>query len=165
MLTRSIHARSMVGRPLRGRALRVGVLGAALLGLGLGLVTAACGDEKDAAPVVAAKAFVEVMHSGDAKELIGLLDRAAAERLEGAASRAGDQVGGRRNVAPYEMIQIVDVPHTFQVTSAELVSGDDAQAQVALISADGTREVLDMVFQEGAWRVRVPLPPEHGGAR
>lgn len=126
-----------------------------------GLV-ASCGDEKEAAPVVAARAFATVMQHGDAKALIPLLDRAAALRLDGAASRAGDQVGGRRSVGPFEMIQIVDVPHTFQVAEAELLSGDDAQAQVALVGADGTRQVLDLVFQEGAWRVRVPLPPADG---
>lgn len=136
-----------------------------LIGLSIALFGAACADEKDAPPVLAARAFVDVMRRGDAQDLIPLLDRAAAERLEGAASRAGDQVGGRRSVGPYEMIQIVDVPHTFQVTETELLSGDDAQAQVALIGADGTRQVLDMVFQEGAWRVRVQLPPENGGAR
>lgn len=126
------------------------------------LLLTACGGEKEAAPVVAARAFAQVMQSGNAQALIPLLDRAAAERLDGAASRAGDQVGGRRSVGPYEMLQIVDVPDTFQVAKAELVSGDDAQAQVALIAADGTRQTLDLVFQEGAWRVRVQLPPADG---
>ena len=53
---------------------------------------------------------------------------------------------------------VVDVPDSFRVAKTELVSGDDQQAQVALIAADGTRHVLDMVFQEGSWRVRVPMP-------
>ncbi len=115
-----------------------------------------CGEK--AAPVLAAQEFANVMQRGDAKALIPLLEVEAAARLERAATRASDQVGGRRNIELYEMVQIVDVPDSFRVAKSELVSGDDAQAQVALIGADGTRHVLDMVYQEGSWRVRVPVP-------
>jgi hypothetical protein len=121
------------------------------------LVLVGCGEK--AAPVVAAQEFASVMQRGDAKELIGLLEVGAAARLDAAATRASDQVGGRRSIELFEMVQIVDVPDSFRVAKAELVSGDDSEAQVALIAADGTRHVLDMVFQEGAWRVRVPMPP------
>lgn len=119
----------------------------------------ACGGEKEAAPVVAARNFAQVMQRGDAKALVALLDLEAAARLERAATRASDQVGGRRNIELYEMVQVVDVPDSFQVAKAELLGGDDSQAQVALTAADGTRHVLDMVYQEGVWRVRVPMPP------
>lgn len=118
----------------------------------------ACG-EKDPAPVVAAKAYANAMNSGDVKALLPLLDRAAVERIEQSAGQASDHVGGRRNIEPHEMLQIVDVPSSFQVADAELVVGDEESAQVRLTAADGTQHLLDLVLQDGTWRVRVPLPP------
>lgn len=117
-----------------------------------------CGREKEAAPVTAARTFAQVMQRGDTKTLIGLLELEAVARLERAATRASDQVGGRRNIELYEMVQVVDIPDSFQLAKAELVEGDDTQALVALTAADGTRHVLELVFQESVWRVRVPIP-------
>ena len=122
------------------------------------LASSACGSEKEAAPVVAAKAYAAAMQRGDAKLVIGLLEHDAVQHLERAAARAGDQVGGRRNIELHEMLQVVDVPNSFQIAKAELLGGDDTQAQVALTAADGTRHLIDLVHQDGAWRVRVPVP-------
>jgi hypothetical protein len=121
------------------------------------VLVSGCGEK--AAPVLAAQEFANVMQRGDAKALIPLIELEAAARLERAATRASDQVGGRRNIELYEMVQVVDVPDSFRVAKSEMVEGDDTQAQVALIGADGTRYLLDMVYQEGSWRVRVPMPP------
>jgi hypothetical protein len=118
---------------------------------------AACGDKKPPS-VVAAQQFAIAMQQGDTKTVIGLLERDAAERLERAAARASDQVGGRRNIEVNEMLQVVDVPSTFQFHKAELVSGDDDSAQVAITAADGSQHMLQMVQQDGVWRVRVPVP-------
>ncbi len=123
-----------------------------------------CGNEKEAAPVVAAREFAAAMQRGDAKQVIGLLEDGAVERLELAAARASDQVGGRRNIEVYEMLQVVDVPNSFQVAKAELITGDDRTAQVALTAADGTKHLLDMVHQDGGWRVRVQIPGAPGDA-
>jgi hypothetical protein len=45
------------------------------------------------------------------------------------------------------------------VAKAELVSSTDTTAQVALVAADGERHLLDMVLEDGSWRVQLPLPP------
>jgi hypothetical protein len=121
-------------------------------------IVLACGGDKEAAPVTAAKEFAMAMQSGDAKLVIPLLEREAAARLERAAARASDQVGGRRNIELYEMLQVVDVPSAFQVAKGELLAGDETQAQVALVAADGGRHLIDLVHQDGAWRVRVAVP-------
>lgn len=135
------------------------VVGRALLVSTLVLTSAACGREKEAAPVTAARTFAAVMQRGDSKALLPLLTSDAAARLEQASTRASNQVGGRRNIELYEMLQIVDVPDSFQVAKAELVSSTDTSAQVAIVAADGERHLLDMVLEDGSWRVRVPLPP------
>lgn len=123
------------------------------------LVLTSCGREREAAPVTAARSFAAVMQAGDSKGLLPLLSSDAAARLEQASTRASNQVGGRRNIELYEMLQIVDVPDSFQVAKAELVSSTDTTAQVALVAADGERHLLDMVLEDGSWRVRLPLPP------
>jgi hypothetical protein len=127
-----------------------------ILGLVLAL-SAGCG-EKEAAPVTAAKEFARAMRDGDTKAVIGLLEHDAHARLEQAAARASDQVGGRRNIELHEMLQVVDVPHAFQVAKAELVTSDDTHAQVALTGADGERHSIELVLQDGEWRVRVSVP-------
>ena len=123
----------------------------------------ACG-EKEAEPVTAAKAFASAMQRGDVKALLLLVDLEAAARLEQEAARASDHVGGRRNIEPYEMLQVVDVPDSFQVARAELVTGDAESAQVKLTAADGSEHLIDLVLQDGTWRVRIPKPPGLGGA-
>lgn len=117
----------------------------------------ACGD-KEAAPVTAAKQFAAAMQYGDEQTLLPLLDDEARARVDQLAAVAGDHVGGRRVVEPKEMLQIVDVPRTMEVARAELVSSTDEHAQVALIGADGSRMLVDLVLQDGTWRVRVPIP-------
>jgi hypothetical protein len=134
---------------------RIGVLTFAL-------AVGGCG-EKEAAPVTAARAFAAAMQRGDVKTVLPMLEQSALERLEQEAARASDHVGGRRNIEPYEMLQIVGVPDSFQVAKAELVTGDDESAQVRLVAADGKEHLLDLVVQEDKWRVRVPQPPITAG--
>jgi hypothetical protein len=45
-----------------------------------------------------------------------------------------------------------------EIREIELIETDGATARVKLISADGSEHVLDLVLQEDAWRVRVPVP-------
>ena len=88
-----------------------------------------------------------------------LLDMAATERLHQAAEQASDHVGGRRRVEPTEMLQIVDVSPTFELARAELVDNDGATAHVRLVGAQQESYTLTLVFEDGAWHVRIPTPP------
>jgi hypothetical protein len=120
------------------------------------------GGEKETQPVTPPKAFASAMQRGDVKALLLLVDREAAARLEQEAARASDHVGGRRNIEPHEMLQVVDVPDSFQVARAELVVGDAEAAQVKLTAADGSEHLIDLVLQDGSWRVRIPQPATGG---
>lgn len=142
---------------MRGRWLQSLILGVALAG------APACG-EKEAEPVTAAKAFASAMQRGDVKALLELVDREAVTRLEQEAARASDHVGGRRNIEPHEMLQVVDIPASFQVARAELVTIDAETAQVKLTLADGSEHLIDLVLQDGTWRVRIPMPKIRAGA-
>ena len=117
-----------------------------------------CGSEEEP-PVTAARAFAAVVPSGDAKRILRLVDERSRGYLEGAAHRASDQVGGRRNIEPHEMVQIVDVDPRFQIAAAELVESDDERARVRLTGVDGSVHELTVVLEDGDWKVSLPLPP------
>ncbi|MCA9705973.1 MAG: hypothetical protein KDK70_09020 [Myxococcales bacterium] len=120
--------------------------------------SAACGSDEPP-PVTAARAFARAAQAGDVETLLTMVDAQTAARVGHAAERASDQVGGRRNVEPQEMLQVVDVDPRFQVAAAELRSGDDQRAEVQLTGSDGRTHSLELINEEGAWRVRPPLPP------
>ncbi len=138
---------------MRAPGLRAWVLGMAL---GLGL-PAGCSEEP--APVVAAKQFASAVQSRDVERVLAHVDGATVQYVERLAERAGDQIGGRRSVDQSEMLQIVDVDQRFSVVRAELVSESGTSATVRLVGADGTDHQLDLVQEDGAWKVVLPAPP------
>ncbi|MDC0720767.1 hypothetical protein [Nannocystis bainbridge] len=148
------HPRSPIPAVLRTAAL---ICWAALAG--------ACGN-RSGDPVRTAQAFTAAVQRGDMDAVYGLIERAASEQLVAAAAQASDQVGGRRRIEPAEMLQIVDVDPNFELASAELLGDvdladaeDGTFAQVRLNGSQQESHTLTLVREEGAWRVRIPLPP------
>jgi hypothetical protein len=121
-------------------------------------LSGACGAQ-GADPVRTAQAFTGAVQRGDMKSVLPLLEKAALERLDQAAEQASDHVGGRRRVEPAEMLQIVDVSPTFELAAAELVDNDGATAHVRLVGAQQESHTLTLVFEDGAWHVRLATPP------
>jgi len=109
-------------------------------------------------PVRTAQAFTVAVQSGDMKAVLPLIEKSALERLEQAAAQASDQVGGRRSIEPAEMLQIVDVPPTFELAQTELLDNDGGQAHVRLLGAQQETFTLTLVHEDGAWHVRIPIP-------
>lgn len=120
------------------------------------LVLGGCANEDDA-PVATARAFVLAARVGDMTTLMDLLERRAVSHLQLAAERASDQVGGRRNISPQEMLQIVDIDPTFQIARAERIDDGEDLTRVRLTGADETVHELELVREGDAWRVRIPL--------
>lgn len=116
-----------------------------------------CGDEEPE-PVRVARAYASAVQRGDTQAVLDLVESRLAERVQQAAERASDQVGGRRTIGPEEMLQIVDVDPRFQVRGVELVSDDGSRATVRLVGADATTTELELVNEDGQWHVVVPLP-------
>lgn len=123
----------------------------------IGVLVVGCSEEEPP-PVQAARQFVQAVQAGEIEPVLALVDAEAKAHVEQAAEQASDQVGGRRSIAPQEMLQVVDVDPYFQIKEAELVQGDDRQAQVRLTGADGATRVLDLINENGSWRVNLPLP-------
>jgi hypothetical protein len=128
-----------------------------LVGL-VGLVLALGCQEEEPASVQAARRFVHAVQAGEVAGVLELVDAEAVAYVERAAVGASDQVGGRRNLERSEMLQVVDVDPHFQVREAELVEGDDRRALVRLHGADDTTRALDLVNENGEWKVKLPLP-------
>jgi hypothetical protein len=123
------------------------------------VVTILCGcGSADDAPVQTARAFAQAVQREDMATVVGLLERRAVEHLEHAAEQAGDQIGGRRTIEPREMLQVVDLDWTFQVAHAERLDDAEDVTQVRLVGADQSVHIVELVFEDGAWRVRIPLP-------
>lgn len=133
----------------------------ALCGLSMVATLPACSE--DPAPVVAAKQFAAAVRSRDTEALLETVDQKTLAYVEHSAERASDQIGGRRSVSPTEMLQVVDVDGRFAVAKAELLSESGDAARVKLIGADGTEHEVQLVFEEGAWKVSLPTPPTPAG--
>jgi len=128
-------------------------------GAALVVLLAVAGCHREPEPVTVAKAFATAMQQRDAKALLPFLDARARKRLEEAAERATDQIGGRRQVGTYEMLQVVDVDPRFQVARATLVDSSETTATVRLDGVDGSEHVLTLLREDGEWHVRLPIPP------
>ncbi|MCA9697953.1 MAG: hypothetical protein KC431_10550 [Myxococcales bacterium] len=140
----------------------------------LGPMTAGCA-KAESEPVAVARTFAEAARRSDVRGMMAVLERPAVQQLEQAAERASDQVGGRRNIEPAEMLQIVGVDRTIAVAGAELLDQDERLAHVELTTTDGRAIRIELVWEPsdeaenanegepaGSWKVRVPLPGPAG---
>lgn len=139
-------------RRLRGRA----ALGPWALALTLGAGSGCREDEPP--PVEAARRYAHAAGMGDVEGVLAMVDARTVARVRQAAERASDQVGGRRSVEPREMLQVVDVDPRFQVVEAELVQGGEERATVRLRGTNEVSHTLELIFEDGSWRVELPLP-------
>ena len=126
---------------------------AALIAVALG----GCGEDEPS-PVDTVRKFASEARRSDTEDLIPLLERRVQSHLQAAAERASDQVGGRRNIEPEEVLQILDVDRRFQVDELELLEQTEKTARVQIRTTAGGEQVFDLVHQDGSWRIRVPLP-------
>jgi hypothetical protein len=135
----------------------LGVAAAGCLSLWLSFGATGCQSE-DEEPVAVARKFAGAAQRGDVKAMLPLLERGVVESLESAAERASDQVGGRRSIEPHEMLQVVAAEPGFAIASAELIDNDGTSAHVELVGPEDQRHRLELVLQDGQWRVRLPVP-------
>lgn len=116
---------------------------------------AGCGDSEPE-PVQAAKSYMAALQAHDVGGLLPLMTVEAVQQLEVAAVAASEQIGGRRNIAPSEMVQVVDFDERFRVFEAELLDMDEESATVRLRGAGDAELVLSLRQQDGRWRVSMP---------
>ena len=121
----------------------------------------ACGGDPGS-PTAVAQRFVQAAQSCYMAALLPLVEARAAQRLQSAAERATHHVGGRRTIAPHEMLQLVDLDPMLRVAEVELVGvpqvGEGAVASVRVHGSQGESFALDLIFEAGAWRVQIATP-------
>ena len=130
----------------------------------LALLVVFAGCKEEPAPVVAAKRYASAVRARDTERLLEVVDSKTSDYVQRAAERASDQIGGRRSVQPTEMLQVVDVNARNAIAKAELLSESGDTASVRLTGADGTEHDLQLVLEDGAWKVSLPTPPAPAGA-
>ena len=133
------------------------------------------GCSKESEPVSVARSFADTARRGDVDGMLAVIEGPAVERLEAAAERASDHVGGRRSIEAAEMLQIVGVDRSVAVAGAELLDDNGERAHVELTMTDGRTLRLELVWEQpntpededsgagsqgraGGWKVRIPLP-------
>lgn len=119
------------------------------------VATAGCG-EREPGPVAAAKQYMRIVKSRSVEDLVELMTESARKQLERGASAASDQIGGRRNVAPTEMLQLVEFDERFRVFEAELVDESERAAIVRITGSEGAELELELRREDGRWRVVLP---------
>jgi hypothetical protein len=141
-----------------------------LLALALSLLVAPACKSDESEPVAVARRFADAARRGDVEAMLAVVEPGAVEYLELSAERASDQVGGRRNIEPSEMLQIVSVDRTVAVAGADLLDDDGERAHVELTLTDGRTVRLELIWAQaiagddeqagrpGGWKVRIPLP-------
>ena len=108
-------------------------------------------------PIRAASRFVAVAGYGQGVSIWPHLSAETRRILEREAERASNQIGERRNIAPSEMLQIVDVPTFDPRRIPELRSQSDTTAEVVFFDMEGTEYPVKMFLEEEHWRVNLPL--------
>ncbi|MGB1276893.1 MAG: hypothetical protein ACPG77_14200 [Nannocystaceae bacterium] len=119
----------------------------------------ACGAREPSDPVAVAQAFANAVQQRDSKAIVKYLDEATVLALTVRAQRASDQVGGRRTVETWEMLQVDGFDPLRQFSSAELVGDPSDTAVVRLTDNSGQTADLTLVFERETWHVQIPLPP------
>ena len=127
------------------------------------LVGIACGS-KESEPSAVARAYVAAVMAGNTADVIDVLDANTVSRLEAAAQRATDQIGGRRQILAPEMLQITGYDPLFVIDRIVEVSADTERAELQIIGVSGQTETLMLVNGERGWRVALRVPQAVGGS-
>jgi hypothetical protein len=133
----------------RARAIgRIGVLAAAI---------ASCGGDRGSSstPEGAVRALVDAARAADRGGVYRLLGPATRARLEAHAA-AARRISGRVPLAPADFLSVGWAPPAWEPFGMRLVARDDGHAQVEVSSAAGDRFEVQLVRDDGQWRIELP---------
>jgi hypothetical protein len=136
--------------------------GCLLLGAALSCAHAACGRSAAPKPDVVVSELVEHLQAGGrspdaARGAFELLSKAARDNLRARAERyaaaSGRALPPERMIAPH-MSEVAFEPRAFRTLRA---ANDEAEVEVVGL-LEGERARVQLVWEEGAWKVALPLP-------
>jgi len=119
---------------------------------------------EDSSPQGVARSFAAASRAGDRKAVYNMLGPKTRARLDEAAKRSTDLVGGSRRFKPLDLVGVSKPGETPAPKEFVLKSKDGDQAVVEVVSADDARHLLTLVRVDGTWKIEVPAyfapPPE-----
>ncbi len=133
-----------------------------LLAAAVSVVHASCGRSSAPKPDAVVSDFVEHLQAGGrspdaARGVFELLAKSARDNLRARAERyaaaSGRALPPERMIAPH-MGEVAFEPRAFRTLRA---AGDEAEVEVVGL-LEGERARVQLVWEEGAWKVVLPLP-------
>ena len=107
-------------------------------------------------PQAAVRDFSAAANAGDREAVYRLLGPETQRRLDVAAKRATDLVGGPRRYSALDMISIGRSSDTPPAKDFILRQHTDARATVEVVSVSGERSFVQVVKVDGRWRIELP---------
>jgi hypothetical protein len=113
------------------------------------------GSEEDG-PTQALRSFLEAADGGDRDKLLGMLGPKTRARLENAAARATELVGGEGRYSAREMLQ--PLRGGPEALSGKIINlgRDGNTATLSIGDRKGGKTVVSAVLVEGRWLIELP---------
>ena len=127
----------------------------AAVALALAVAGRSC-DVDDSSPQAAVRDFSDAANAGDREAVFGLLGPETQQRLEAAAQRATDLVGGARRYQALDMISISRSSDASPPKDFILRSQSEGRAIVEIVGSSGERAQVHVVKVKGRWRIELP---------
>ena len=111
----------------------------------------------DGTAVGAARAFVAAARAGDRRAAWELLGPRTRARVEAVAQAATEKVGGTRRYGPLDVLDLSTPERTYEPTDVVIRTELGATAVVDVLGPAGRHDALNLVRQDGHWRVELDL--------
>jgi len=124
-------------------------------------LTFAC--QQELSPEESLRSFLNAVSAGDTDTSWSLLSEQSRQALEARAKVTRTSIGGETKPEDFEaktFLTGVGLLKTYQIDSIERSEQGTQEGRIVLIlKAQKTVEEIEMIHQEGTWRVGLKLPP------
>lgn len=127
----------------------------AAVALALAVAGRSC-DVDNSSPQAAVRDFSAAANAGDRDAVYRMLGPETQRRLDIAAQRATDLVGGSRRYHALDMISIGRSSDTLPPKDFILRDRTDNRATVEIVGASGERAQVQVIEVDGRWRIELP---------
>lgn len=127
----------------------------AAVALAVAVAGRSCGVD-ESGPIAAVREFATAANAGDRDAIYHLLGPETQRKLEIAARRATDLVGGARRYDALDLISISRSADAPAPKEFNLLERSESRAVVEVVSRSGERDRLNVVKIDGQWRIELP---------
>lgn len=127
----------------------------AAVALAVAVAGRSCQVDEDT-PEAAVREFAAAASADDREALYRMFGPETRQRLDAAAKRATDRVGGSERYSPLDMISVGRSPDTPPPKDVVVKERSESRAVVELIGPVGERAEVTVVRVDGHWRIELP---------